>query len=433
MDYNKNQNSVFINLYNDAYPSEWNLSKIGEIVKFKLGKTPKRKVQKYWENGKYPWVSIADMNKFENIYTTKEKISEIAFQEVFHGKLVPKNTLLMSFKLTIGRTSIIKIDAQHNEAIISIFPKEKVIKEFLLYYLPIVNYSNYYDTVVKGKTLNKSKINNIKIPLPPFPEQKKIAGVLSAVQEAKEKTEEVIKAAKELKKSWMKHIFTYGQVSIEEAENVKLKETEIGMMPEDWNESIINKVIEKTNQKNPKKDPFRRFKYVDVSSIDRESLKITEYKNYIGKYAPSRARKNIEKDDVIFATVRPTLKRISIIDEDFSGEICSTAFCVLRVKKDTIDSRYLFYYVQRDIFVKRIGKIQRGASYPAVTDSDIKNQKIFLPQSNVQKKIANILSTIDYKIQAEQNKKKALEELFKSLLNNLITGKIRVNHLDLEI
>jgi len=234
--------------------------------------------------------------------------------------------------------------------------------------------------------------------------------VLKAVQEAREKTEEVIKAAKELKKSLMKHLFTYGPVSIEEVEKVKLKGTEIGKIPEEWCISTIAKLVENTEQRDPKKTPFTPFKYIDVSSIEKEFFKIADYKTYRGKDAPSRAKKIVEKDDVIFATVRPTLKRLAIINENFSGQICSTAFCVLRAKKEIIDSRYLFYAIQIDIFVEELGKIQRGANYPAVTDSDVKRQIIPIPSINAQQKIANILLNVDKKIEAEENKKKALEE-----------------------
>jgi type I restriction enzyme S subunit len=96
---------------------------------------------------------------------------------------------------------------------------------------------------------------------------------------------------------------------------------------------------------------------------------------------------------VIFATVRPTLRRLTLIEDDFDGEMCSTAFCVLRAKESFLSSLYLLYAVQRDLFIEELGKIQRGASYPAVTDSDVKNQILALPPLPTQQKIASILST----------------------------------------
>lgn len=410
-------------------PKDWEIKKLSDIVDYRLGRTPPRKERKYWEKGIYPWVSIADMQR-EIIIDTKEKVSELAHEKIFKRKLVPSGTLLMSFKLTIGRTSLLGIDAYHNEAIISITPKDNVYQDYLKYFLPTVDFTKYQDKAVKGNTLNKSKIDKILIPLPPLPEQKAIAHVLQTVQEAKEKTEEVIRVTKELKKSMMKYLFTYGPVPLEEAENVRLKETEIGEIPEEWDKKAIKEIVRETEQKNPKKLPILTFKYIDVSSINRETLKIQEFQEINSVNAPSRARKFVKKHDVIFATVRPTLKRLALIDDDFDGEICSTAFCVLRPNEEIIDPLYLFYSLQRENFINTLGKIQKGANYPAVTDSEVKNQYIPFPSIITQRKIASILFSIDSKIEAEENKKKALDELFKTLLNDLMTAKIRVKNLE---
>jgi type I restriction enzyme S subunit len=122
---------------------------------------------------------------------------------------------------------------------------------------------------------------------------------------------------------------------------------------------------------------------------------------------------------------------VALIDDKFNGQICSTAFCVLRAKGEKIIPFFIYHTVSRESFIAELGKIQRGASYPAVTDTDVKNQKIPLPSLNEQKKISDILSAIDNKIEAEENKKQTLESLFKTLLSLLMTGKIRVKDLDI--
>jgi len=228
----------------------------------------------------------------------------------------------------------------------------------------------------------------------------------------------------------MKHLFTYGPVSPEEAENVLLKETEIGSVPKDWEVVRLGEVVEKVKQKDPRRDPIHEFKYIDVSAISNDLLKITSYSEFLGKDAPHRARKAIQTNDIIFATVRPYLKRIAMVPENLNGQIASTAFCVIHCQNQIANPYYIFYTVSLDNFVKNVSESQRGSSYPAVTDKDILNQYIPLPPLPTQQKIASILSAIDAKIEAEENKKKALEELFKSLLHNLMTGKIRVKNLE---
>ena len=105
--------------------------RLPHIVNFELGKTPDRHTEKFWSNGIYPWFSISDMKDKKVIFESKEKISEVAFNEKFNRKLSPKGTLLMSFKLTLGRTSILGMDAVH--IIISIIPLR--MKEIFIDYI----------------------------------------------------------------------------------------------------------------------------------------------------------------------------------------------------------------------------------------------------------------------------------------------------------
>lgn len=346
---------------------------------------------------------------------------------------VDRFDILLSMIGTVGEVALVKEDPNFSIKNVGLFKlnSNHDLAIYSHYYFQSNLAKKYITENLSGtsqKYITLEKLRQFPIILPSLPEQRAIATVLSTVQDAKEKTDAVITATKELKKSLMKHLFTYGPVSLEEAENVPLKETEIGMVPEAWDVVMLGDVVKKTEQKDPRKTPECQFKYIDVSSINREDLKIVEYKLYKGKDAPSRAKKLVKNNDVIFATVRPTLRRFTLIEEDFNGEICSTAFCVLRAKESFLSSLYVLYVVQRDIFIDELGKIQRGASYPAVTDSNVKNQKIPLPPPSIQQKIASILSAVDEKIEKEETKKKSLEELFKTLLHNLMTGKLRVNH-----
>jgi len=199
------------------------------------------------------------------------------------------------------------------------------------------------------------------------------------------------------------------------------KITEIGLLPEEWDVVKLENLISKTESVDPQKKSDATFKYIDVSSINREFLKISDYKFYIGKNAPSRARKLVKNGDIIFATVRPTLRRLAIVEKDFEGEICSTAFCVLRTKENLLYSKFLFYVLSRNQFIDELGKIQRGASYPAVTDRNVKSQKIPLPPLSEQKKIAAVLSAVQEAREKTEAVIAAAKELKKSLMKYLFT------------
>lgn len=157
-------------------PETWKWVRLGEIIDFKMGKTPPRAELQWWKP-QVPWVSIADMQEDGIITRTKEGISNEALEEKFSNSISQKGTLLMSFKLTVGRVSILGIDAVHNEAIISIYPivdSEDIFKSFLFKILPFITKFGETKNAIKGKTLNSTSINNLILPLPPLAEQKRI-------------------------------------------------------------------------------------------------------------------------------------------------------------------------------------------------------------------------------------------------------------------
>ena len=157
-------------------PDSWEWVRFGNIVNFNLGKTPSKTTDIYWHNGTVPWVTIKDMQD-KTLSETDKQVSDRAIREVFNNNVCQPNTLLMSFKLTIGKTSILNIKAVHNEAIIDIIPlidDNHIFRNYLFFILPYISQYASSNYAIKGKTLNKTSINNMLIPLPPLAEQKRI-------------------------------------------------------------------------------------------------------------------------------------------------------------------------------------------------------------------------------------------------------------------
>ena len=157
-------------------PDSWLWTRFATIANISIGKTPPRGEQKYWTHGKYNWVAISDMKDGEEILQTKEKVSEEAANKIF-SSISFKGSLIMSFKLTVGRTSILGIDAYHNEAIVTISPyidEHHNMRNFWLKVLPLIANFGESKDAIKGKTLNSKSLANLLIPLPPLTEQKRI-------------------------------------------------------------------------------------------------------------------------------------------------------------------------------------------------------------------------------------------------------------------
>ncbi len=167
-----------------SIPDSWKWIRFGDLVSTSTGKTPARGDVRYWGNNDYPWVSISDMKQGETIINTKEYVSAKAANDCFHNEISKCGTLLMSFKLTVGRTAVLGIDAYHNEAIISIktyADRDNYTRDYLSYILPVVTTWGDSKDAIKGKTLNAKSIYNLLIPLPPLAEQHRIVEKLEQV------------------------------------------------------------------------------------------------------------------------------------------------------------------------------------------------------------------------------------------------------------
>ncbi len=161
-------------------------------------------------------------------------------------------------------------------------------------------------------------------------------------------------------------------------------------MIETWQTKPLGSVILPGVTVDPTNAPDKIFRYVDVSSVSNRSFEIEKSVDISGRDAPSRARKQIKAGDVIFATIRPTLKRIAVVPDHLDGAVCSTAYFVFRPQA-AMDGRFLFYYLFTDKFIGAMEILQTGASYPAVNDGQVKAQEISFPPFPEQKRIVAIL------------------------------------------
>src|SRR5680860_829066 len=234
--------------------------------------------------------------------------------------------------------------------------------EFLQYLL------NYFDLRIFARqsaqpviSNSSLKAANLRFPSS-LPEQKQIVALLdqafAAIDQAKANLEKNIENAKELFQSKLNAIFS--------------------QRGEGWEEKTLNQICEKTKNIRWQENEGVYFQYIDLSSVSRETLSVTKTSTVSHETAPSRAKKIVKKGDVIFATTRPTLKRATIIDERLNLQICSTGYVVLRPKVKT-NSHWIFFYLLTTKFMDRMESLQRGASYPAVTDSDVKYSKLSVP------------------------------------------------------
>lgn len=197
-------------------------------------------------------------------------------------------------------------------------------------------------------------------------------------------------------------------------------------LPPTWTLCEVADVLEPV-EKTGKDDEDRAIWYVDISSIDNKSNRITTPKRMRLAEAPSRARQKIRSGDVLFSTVRPYLRNIAYVDQSFDGEVASTGFAVLRGTRG-IEPGYLFYKSISHGFVSALTGEQYGVSYPAVKDDQVKAQPLELPPPNEQRRIVErieaLFDEIDRGVESLRAAKRAIGLYRQSLLEAAFEGRL---------
>ena len=401
-------------------PKDWELGRLSDITEsFLNGGTPNTNIKKYW-NGNIPWITGTDVVE-TILFPTRRFITEEGLLNS-SSNLVNKGSILIVTRTGVGKIALAGCDLAISQDLTGVVLDKSIAHNlFYLYYLK--RHAAKYISLAQGTTIGgilRRDVANTLIPIININEQRKIAEILSTVDEAIEKTDTIIKETQQLKKGLMQKLFTEG------IGHTKFKDTKIGRIPEAWEVIKFRKVLLKVEQKDPKNRSEDFFTYVDVSAVSNHLLKIINAKVINKVVAPSRARKIICTDDTIYATVRPYLKRIALVPPDLNGEVCSTGFCVIRPNKSAISEQYVFQLMLTDRVNDYLTSLQTGTSYPAINDFDIYDMFVPKPELSEQNEIANILFEVDSKIDKECDTRLELEHLKKGLMQVLLTGKVRV-------
>ena len=167
-----------------------------------MGKTPTRSDLSYWQNGSYDWISISDLNTDRKyINDTKERITTKAVRESGIKK-IPANTVIMSFKLSMGKTAITSHDMFSNEAIMA-FIDRKVIRinpDYIYYLLHALDWNKRANKAVKGRTVNKKIISQTQVNIPDYQTQLRIVKIMDSTRKRVKIQKDISKKDTENKK-----------------------------------------------------------------------------------------------------------------------------------------------------------------------------------------------------------------------------------------
>jgi len=378
---------------------KWPLVRLGDVATVVSGSTPKTSVEEYW-NGNNCWVTPAELSdEVFVINDTNRKITDLAVKDT-GLKPLPKGTVLLSSRAPIGKVAITGHVMYCNQGFKNLICGESIYNKYLFWFLK--GKTEYLNSLGRGATfkeISKKIVEDIKIPLPCIDIQKHIANTLDKTQEIIDGHKKQLAELDDLIKAVFYEMF--GDIRLNKK---KWARTKIGEVCHDNIKKLSgNEKIE--------------ISYVDISAISNTEKEIISVKNINSKDAPSRAKQILELNDILVSTVRPNLNAVAINNINTGKKVIgSTGFCVLRCKS-TINYRYLFEIVKSDYFIDKLVSLARGASYPAVTDYDVKNIDIPIPPLDLQNKFAEIVAKIEEEKALVKQAITESEHLFNSLMN----------------
>ncbi len=285
---------------------------------------------------------------------------------------IDKDAVTISARGTIGYHSVRRAKFTPIVRLITLIPSIKIITvKFLNYVLDITAIGHSGGSIPQ---LTIPNVKKIKIPIPPLTIQKEIVKILDNFTRLEAELEAELEARKKQYEYYREELLRFG-------DDVEFR--------------ALGEVCNETNNIRWKNNIGKIFQYIDLTSVDRETRTISETKTIDAGNAPSRAQKIVEQGDILFGTTRPTLKRYCLIDNVLDKQICSTGFCVLRPKTDKVITNFIYHLIGTLTFYNYVEAMQKGASYPAISDTVVKKFKIPIPPLTEQNRIVAILDKFD--------------------------------------
>ncbi len=401
-------------------PKEWAVIRLGEIARGLIGGgTPSTLQSEYWD-GEIPWMTSANLtNRVVN--SGMRNITEKGLRNSATN-IVPKGSLLISTRVGIGKVGIAGIDVAISQDLTGLVPdKHKVDVEYL--YWAILNKSSQLGGLSQGSTvkgLTRDYLKNLKFSLPPLPEQKKIADILSTVDQAIERVNEAIEKTQRLKKGLMQELLTKG-IGHEE-----FKETEIGRIPREWNMMKLGEIANvRYGLGQPPAIETNGIPMIRATNVKRGKI-VKEGLIFLNPNAVPKSRDPfLRVGDILVVRSGAYTGDVALVTKEWDGAVAG--YDLIITPLDTIDSQFLAYYLLSSSVQKRhfFGLKVRSAQ-PHLNSSQVEETPIPLPSLFEQQKIAEILSTVDKRLESLRNRKEKLERVKKGLMNDLLTGKRRV-------
>jgi type I restriction enzyme S subunit len=410
-----------------GFPATWKISTLGEVADgFLSGGTPSTKNEAYW-NGAVPWITSKWLNSRLDLDAGEKFISEDAVRQSA-TTVVPRNNLIFATRVGVGKVAVNRLDLVINQDLAGVLiDSERYDIKFLAYQLRSERIQNIVASHKRGATIQgitRDSLKELKLYLPPLPEQRKIGAVLGLVQRAIEQQKRLIALTTELKKALLHKLFTEG------LRGEPQKQTEIGPMPESWDTVRLGEVCALGTGTTP---PTSRPEYyngdvpfVKTADIVNNRIKISQT-NVSHEAIKDCGLKLYPPGTVLMAMYGQgkTRGQVSLLEIP-----AATSQNAAAIQPSTeINSEFLWQYLMSRYQLLRDSGALGHISH--LNLGYVRDFQIPKPPIVIQCEIAEILRTIDSRLTLIESRNLLVADLFRTLLDQLMTAQIRVHNLDL--
>ena len=397
----------------------WTTKRIGELGEVVTGTTPSTTRADYY-GGSFNLISPADLDNGIYVRTAHRRLTQAGFEQC---RALPKDAVLVGCIGNVGKLGMVADErSATNQQINALICGDGYDPHFIYYSLRAnVDRLRQAAVMTTVPLLNKSNFGNVELEVPDLLEQQRIANALNGVQAAIEQQERLIRTTTELKQALMQKLFTEGLRG--EAQ----KETEIGLVPKSWEVVKVmdtGTVVTGSTPRTSRED-FYGGEYNLISPGD---LDVTKYVVAVQKKLTAlgfdQCRK-LPKGAVLVGCIG-NVGKVGIVADDWSA---TNQQINAIVPNERFSGEFLYYAM--GFHRKRLEGLAGKVTIPLVNKSNFERFEIAAPLLADQETIAKAIDAVDQRIAIAEKKRNALQDLFRTLLHELMTGKVRVGELDL--
>jgi type I restriction enzyme S subunit len=389
--------------------TSWKETTLGEIIEVIGGGTPKTSIDEYW-NGDIPWLSVVDFNNDQRWVSVTEKHITKKGLENSSTKLLNAGDLIISARGTVGAFAQLKVPMAFNQSCYGLQAKSETTNDFLYYLLkfsiPKLR-KNVHGAVFD--TITRDTFDKIEISLPPLKEQKEIAGILSSLDDKidllRKENETLEKMAQTIFKEWFVNFnFPDAQGKPYKKSGGKMIDSELGEIPEGWRVGKYEDMVDVTTGKGIKKETLKSDGLYQVLGANGEIGKSNEYLFDENLILTGRVG--------TLGTVYVSKGRVWISDN-------------VLISKPKLEENFYFSYFQ----MKRLNfeSLNRGSTQPLVTQTDLKNVTIVLPELEILRKWHGVILSLFNRIFNNNSQIQTLSQSRDTLLPKLMSGEVKPN------